>query len=250
METTVTEASREPVGKNWQAPVYKQSSTVEINNSVAVANHCLVSGKNQEAVAGMEVLRTHLLNHTRAKGWRTVMITSAQPGEGKTLTAINLAMTMAMEYQQTVVLVDGDLRKPCIGSYLGLGRQPGLADYFLEGTPLQEIILWPGVEKLSLIAGDRAVPNASEVMGSPKMKDLVVELKDRYQDRYVLFDLPPLLTVADPLSFISHVDSVLMVVEAGKTSARDIRKAQSLIPPEKLLGLVLNKDTTPGKAYY
>ncbi len=233
---------------SWHPPVYKQTRAVHIENKVAIANHCLITGENQEAVAAMEVLRTHLLNHTRAKGWRTVMITSAHPGEGKTLTSINLALTMAREFHQTVVLVDGDLRKPSIGSYLGLGRQPGLANFFLDDTPLQEIMLWPGVEKLTLIAGNTPVANAAEVMGSPKMKDLVTELKDRYQDRYVLFDLPPLLSVADPISFISHVDCVLMVVEAGKTSSRDIRKAQNLIPPEKLLGLVLNKDTTAGKA--
>ncbi len=249
METTPNDSGGESLHKAWKAPVYKQSLTVAIDTKVATANHCLVTGKNQEAVAGMEVLRTHLLNHTRAKGWRTVMVTSAHPGEGKTLTAINLALTMAREYHQTVVLVDGDLRKPSIGPYLGIGSQPGLAEYFMEDKPLQEIMLWPGIEKLTLIAGDKPVANAAEVMGSPRMKDLVTELKNRYQDRYVLFDLPPLLSVADPISFTSHVDCVLMVVEAGKTSSRDIRKAQNLIPPEKLLGLVLNKDTTPGKAY-
>ncbi|PIE73888.1 MAG: tyrosine protein kinase [Deltaproteobacteria bacterium] len=233
----------------WQAPVYKQTRAVTIDTSVAKANHCLVTTENKEAVAGMEVLRSHLLNHTRTNGWRTVMITSAQPGEGKTLTAINLALTMAREYQQTVVLVDADLRKPSVAQYLGIGPQPGLADYFLGDTPLQDIMLWPGVEKLTMIAGDKAVPNAAEIMGSPKMKELVLELKDRYQDRYALFDLPPLLALADPISFIDHVDCVLLVVEAGQTSSRDIKKAQSLIPDDKLLGLVLNRDTAPRQPY-
>lgn len=251
----LTEAAREKQygqsspSSGWIAPEYKQSRAVSINRKTAIANHCLLSEENSHALANLEVLRTNLLTHTRARGWRTIMVTSAQPSEGKSVTAINLAVSMSREHQQTVVLVDADLRQPSISDYLGLGPQPGLSDYFTRDIPLQDIILWPGIEKLTLIAGDRPVTNAAELAGSPRMGGLVTELKNRYQDRYVLFDLPPLLAVADPISFIDHVDCVLMVVEAGKTSTKDFRRAYSLIPSEKLLGIVLNKDTTPRLPY-
>ncbi len=114
MEPTSLDNKEELHNDQWQAPVYKQSRTVKINRNIALANHCLLSEEMSEALANLEVLRTHLLEQTRTKGWRTIMVTSAQPGEGKTLTVVNLALTMAREYHQTVVLVDCDLRKPSV----------------------------------------------------------------------------------------------------------------------------------------
>lgn len=240
----------ESITKEWRSPVYDTSQRVEIDYRQAAANHCLLTDRGNPATARIEMLRTHLLNQTRTRGWQTVMVTSAQPGEGKTMTAINLAFSMAREYQQTVALVDGDLRRPSIARYLGIQSRPGLAGYFLDDMPLHEVLLWPGIEKLTLIAGDRVVPNSAEVVGSPRMKKLVEEMRDRYKDRYIIYDVPPLLAVADAIAFIGHVDCVLMVVEAGRTTIQDIRKAQALIPEEKLLGMVLNKDTSPCHDYY
>jgi non-specific protein-tyrosine kinase len=157
---------------------------------------------------------------------------------------------MAREYKQTVVLVDCDFRKPSIASYLGLKKVPGLAEYFFHDKPLNEIILWPGIAKLTMIAGSRQIADATEIMGSDKMGALVEELKNRYPERYTFFDLPPLLSNADPIAFMSHVDCVILVVEAGRTTAREIKKAQSLVPPDKLLGFILNKDTSTTKKYY
>jgi len=163
--------------------------------------------------------------------------------------AINLAFAMAREYQQTVALVDGDLRNPAITKYLGINAQRGLVDYFVNSTPLQEIILWPGVEKLTIIPAGKPVVNSTEIIGSPSMKALVAEMKARYHDRYVFFDFPPLLTVADAIAFIPQVDCVLLVVEAGRTPVQDINRALNLIPSEKLLGLVLNKEEREQVSY-
>lgn len=234
----------------WTSLTYTESSHIEIDYQQAENNHCLITDAAGPELNCIKILRTHLLNKMRANGWRTVMITSVQPGEGKSVTAINLAFTMAWEYQQTIALVDCDMRKPSVGKYLGITNKPGIADYLLHDKPLNEIMLWPGVEKLVLIAGSQSHPEPSEILGSPKMKALVAEMKNRYQDRYILFDLPPLLSVPDPIVFMPLVDCVLFIVEAGRTSVRDIQKAQSLIPPEKLLGVVLNKDESPNNSYY
>ncbi len=231
--------------KEWSPPVYGQSSRVRIDYQRAEECHCILAGKMAGGMLNnIKILRTRLLSRAREKGWRTILVTSARPGEGKTVMAINLAFALAREHQQTVVLVDGDLRNPSIADYLGISVKQGLADYFLNNVPLNEIILWPGIEKLTLVPGGQAVPDSAELIGSPAMQDLVREMKNRYQDRYILFDFPQLLGVADALAFIPHVDCVLMVVESGRTSQADILQAQSLIPEEKLLGLVLNKTQT------
>ena len=249
-ETKTVSDTKNMYKKSLESPEYTESTHIEIDYDVAKKNHCLISKESGIERDSIKILRTHLLNHTRANGWRTVMVTSVQPGEGKTVTAINLAFAMAQEHQQTVVLVDCDLRRPSIARYLGIKKSPGLAEYFLHDKPLNEIIRWPGVEKLTMIAGSRKIADPTEIIGSQKMGALVAELKNRYRDRYAFFDLPPLLSNADPIAFMPHVDCVILVVEAGRTTIREIRKAQSMIPPEKLLGFVLNKDNMPGSKYY
>jgi len=239
---------RPDLAPNWTPPVYNESIRATIDYRQAAGNHCLINGNTGAIADSIKILRTRLLQRTREKGWRTVMITSACPGEGKTVTAINLAFSMAREYQQTIALVDGDLRKPTIGKYLGIEGQKGLADYFTHQTPLNQIILWPGVDKLTLISGGEPLADSVEVIGSPQMQELVAEMKARYQDRYLFFDFPPLLAMADALAFLPLVDCVLLVVEAERTSVRDIVHARELIPSEKFLGVVLNKIPVSGKA--
>ena len=122
------------------------------------------------------------------------MVTSALPGEGKTLTAINLAFTFAKEFKQTALLVDCDLRQQQIHKVLGFPSEKGIVDYLLNDCPVQELFVWPGVEKLTVISGGKTVNDSSELLGSPGMKNLVADMKNRYPDRYVFFDVPPLLT--------------------------------------------------------
>jgi protein-tyrosine kinase len=170
------------------------------------------------------------------------------PGEGKTLTAVNLAFTFARAYGQTALLVDCDLHRQSVHRYLGVSSPMGLADYLQNGTPLKEIIMWPGVEKLTFISGGEPVRDSAELMSSPRMAELAVEMKTRYPDRYIFFDLPPLLASADALAFAPLVDCILMVVHPG-TSFNDIQRALELVPKEKFLGFVLNRvDSSNG--YY
>ncbi|WP_084312852.1 CpsD/CapB family tyrosine-protein kinase [Desulfobulbus elongatus] len=236
-------------GKIWTPPTYSESAKVTINYHKAEKHHCLIRDQMGPAEDSIKILRTRLLQLTRDKGWRTVLITSARPKEGKTVVAINLAFAMAREYQQTIVLVDGDLRNPTIGRYLGIEGQKGLADHFVDNIPLNQIILWPGIEKLTLISGGKPMAHSAEVIGSPQMQALVEEMKARYRDRYVFFDSPPLLTMADTLAFLPLVDCVLLVVESERTQMRDILQARNLIPDDKLLGVVLNKSTMPSSPY-
>jgi len=178
------------------------------------------------------------------------MITSALPGEGKTLTAVNLALTFTKEFNHTVLLVDCDLRQQHVHKVMGIDSERGLIDALIDNRPLQELIIWPGIERLTLISGGRTISETSEVLSSTKMKALVSEIKSRYHDRYVFFDVPPVLSIVDAMAFGPLVDATLMVVRADKTSIHDIKKAVDLIPKEKFLGFVLNGYKAPPKARY
>jgi protein-tyrosine kinase len=124
-----------------------------------------------------KVLRTQLRQFSKQNNWNSIMVTSANPGEGKTVTSINLAATFAREYNKTALLVDADLRMQSIHRYLGYDSPLGLLDYLEGKAAIGDIITWPSIDKLTIISGDRVVEDSSELIGSPRMKALVEELK-------------------------------------------------------------------------
>lgn len=223
------------------SPSYNQSRSVSLDPEVMEKNRCVAIFPNREEVEAYRILRTQILNRTRESGGNLIMITSALPGEGKTLTAINLALTFAREFRQTALLVDCDLKKQSIHEMMGFQSDKGLVDHLIGDCPVEELFVWPGVEKLTLISGGGTINESSEIMGSPRMKDLIVEMKRRYPERYIFFDVPPILVGADALTFALLVDFIVMVVQADKTPLGEVNKAAQLIPKEKLLGLVLNR---------
>jgi protein-tyrosine kinase len=224
----------------YVSPSYTISRSVTLNPQVLVANRCVGYQQDSREMEFYKVLRTQILQRTKGGG-STVMVTSALPGEGKTLTAINLAFTFAKEFKQTALLVDCDLRQQQIHKVLGFPSGKGIVDYLLNDCPVQELFVWPGVEKLTVISGGKTVKESSELLGSPGMGDLVADMKNRYPDRYVFFDVPPLLTSADSLAFAPFVDYILVAVQAGHTPLQDVNRALRLLPGDKVLGLVMNR---------
>jgi len=233
------ERDNERIG--WISPTYSQSRRVHLDPRFVSRNRCLAYLDNVPGAEAYRMLRTQLLQRTWGTGNNTIMVTSALPGEGKTLTAINLAFTVAREFRNTVLLVDGDLRKQSIHKYLGCPGGKGLVDYLVDGSPVSELITWPGIEKITLISGERSFQESAEILGSQRMKELVFDMKQRYPERYIIFDVPPILTGADTLTFVSLVDLVIVVVQAGKTSKEDVKKALQFLPKGKVFGLVLNR---------
>jgi protein-tyrosine kinase len=232
---------------------YTVTRTVAVDPEVLRRNRLLAGGREVEAavVEGYKMLRTHILQRTKAEGRNTLLITGPQQGEGKTLTAINLAISIAQEVNQTVLLVDADLRSPSIHRYFGIRTGEGLVDHLTAGVPISELLIYPkGLGKLVLLPGGRPSTLATELINSPLMADLVQELKHYYSNRYVLFDLPPLLTFADALAFAPLVDGIIVVVEAGKTSREDIERCQGMLKKFNLLGFVLNKLEIMQQGYY
>jgi exopolysaccharide/PEP-CTERM locus tyrosine autokinase len=188
-----------------------------------------------------KLFKTQILTKTQMAGDRTILITSCIDGEGKTFTAINLAIMFAREVDQTVLLVDVNLKHPSITQVLGIEAHEGLTDYLLHNKPLTELLIRPGIDKLSLLPAGNAIEHSSEMLGSLKMQDLIAEMKGRYQDRYIFFDGPSILTSVDTLVLSKYVDKTLLVVESGKVSPEQLSEAINLIGEEKILGTVLNK---------
>lgn len=247
-ETSRTRVDKEMSG--WVSPSYDRSRFIQLDPGVIASNRCVAFFPDMPEVESYRVLRTQILQRTLDKGGNTLMVTSALPGEGKTLTAINLTITIAKEFKQTVLLVDCDLRQQSIHKILGIKSEKGLVDYILGNCPVQDLIVWPGVEKMTLISGGKTIQGSSELLGSPKMKELVAEMKTRYPDRYVIFDVPPVLSAADALTFAPLVDHVIMVAKSGETPLPDIQKALEMLPQEKILGIVLNRHEVPIRTYY
>lgn len=231
--------SREKIG--WVSPAYTVSRPVQIDPQVVARNKCVAFLSDSDEVESYRVLRTQILQRSRERGGNAIMITSALPGEGKTLTAINLALTFAKEFRQTVLLVDCDLRRQRIHELLGIESARGLNEYLLDDCPISDLMVWPGVEKLTLISGGRTISESSELLGSHRMKDLVEDMKHRYPERYVIFDVPAVLSGADALAFAPLVDHIVVTVKAGETPMPEVTRALKMLPREKVLGLVLNR---------
>ncbi|MCD6291931.1 MAG: polysaccharide biosynthesis tyrosine autokinase, partial [Deltaproteobacteria bacterium] len=188
-----------------------------------------------------KILRTQLLQRLLSSGGNSVLITSPKPGEGKTVNAINLAISIAQEIDRTVLLIDANLRKPAIHKYFGLKESMGLADYLLGKISISEVLLNPGIDKLTILPGGLPLTTSSEMLGAARMADLVTEMKNRYEDRILVFDGPDILTNADSQVFSKLVDGIVLVVEAETTTRQEIKQAIERLGESPLIGTIFNK---------
>ena len=191
-------------------------------------------------------LRGQILNKMRENSWQTLAITSPNAGAGRTLTAMNLAISLSMEVNQTVLLVDMDLRQPNVAACLGIDDvEYGLVDYVNNERPLEDILIHPGFERLVLLPGTVQDNASSEILTSPEMKVVIEELITRYPSRLIIFDLPAVLSHDDALMFAPTCDATLMVVEEGGTNKDDLERAYQLLEGANIIGSVLNKVRYP-----
>lgn len=206
----------------------------------------IVTFQNQSAESeAFRMLRTKIFKQLRDNKWNSFGITAPTQGAGKSTLSVNLAIAMAMDVNQSVLLVDLDLRYPKVHWFFDLENQNGLRDYFLSDKPLSEIIVNPGIDRLTLIPGRGQALGASEILSGPKMKDLVKEINSTNQSRIIIYDLPPVLATDDVLATSDYYDAVLLVVEEGKTQPDEIKKTLQLLSGKKMLGTVLNKSRNP-----
>lgn len=185
-------------------------------------------------------LKSMVLRETKADFLNTIMITSAMDNEGKTLTAINLAVTLAQEIDHSILLVDSDLRQPTMHQYLGVDCKLGLSDYLTSDIDLSEILVKTGIGNLVLLPAGRPVNNPVELLSSKKMEALIKEIKQRYMDRYVIIDTPPIVAFAEGMALGSFVDGIVFVIQEGRAPVKTIEDALNMIKDFNILGVVYN----------
>ncbi|OKY26702.1 XrtA-associated tyrosine autokinase [Thalassotalea sp. PP2-459] len=187
-----------------------------------------------------------MLNHPNL-----VMISSARPNEGKTFVAINLALSIALEQDKTVLLVDADVLRPSINRELGVEQTEGLIEFLLDpDKDVSEVIFNTNIDKLKIIPAGNPHHLSNELLASEKMAALANELANRYPDRVVIFDCPPLVGVTETLVLANLMGQALIVVEESKTSIANIKEATESLNEDLAVGLVLNKAIRSHKDLY
>jgi capsular exopolysaccharide synthesis family protein len=213
--------------------------------------HRIITGtETDEVTSAYKILRTQVLQRMVSKNWNALAVTSPGPGQGKTVTAINLAISLAREVHHTVLLVDLDMRRPSIHRYLGLNSPVGISDVLTKGAPVSHALINPGIDRLVVLPGREALSNSSELLKSPRMVQLVKELKSRYLTRLIIFDLPPLLSVDDAIAFAPYVDAALVVVCEGITTREELQHASGLLANTPVVGTVLNRSSEKASPYF
>jgi len=179
-----------------------------------------------------------------------IMVTSPMAHEGKTFCAVNFAISMAMEMDRTVLLVDADVAKPSVPGVLGFKADTGLMDVLYDrGVDLADVLCRTNIEKLNILPAGKGRAHATEMLGSDMMRGLLQEMADRYRDRIIIFDSPPLLAASEASVLATHMGQIVMVVEAGKTTETSLKEALSRIETCRNVGLLLNKVDGPKMGY-
>jgi exopolysaccharide/PEP-CTERM locus tyrosine autokinase len=197
-----------------------------------------------------KMLRTNLLFPASGEPPRSLIVTSAVPGEGKSFVTANLAISIAQSLQEHVLIIDCDMRRPSIHKQFGFGDVPGLSEHLSNGTSLSSLLLKTNLDRLSILPGGKPPPNPAELLSSQQMSKLLEELKDRYSDRYIVIDTPPPKLTAETSALSRQVDGILLVVEYGKTPREMVADLVKMMGKEKILGVVFNKFDMQLSSYY
>ncbi|MCW5699015.1 MAG: CpsD/CapB family tyrosine-protein kinase [Rhodospirillales bacterium] len=229
---------------------YAQTRVVDTTESGLHDRRIIAGLTHHELSDTFRVLRTQVMKTLSASGFSTLGITSPNRGEGKTLTSVNLAISLAMHITRTVLLVDMDLRRPSVHTCFDITPEAGLADYLLGDVALSDCLVNPGMERLVILPAGGPLRSSSELIASPKMIGLAREVKSRYPDRVVIYDLPPVLTSDDTVGFLQHVECCLLVLQEGSTRKGDVQRTLNLLEGYNLIGTVLNKSSEMQQPYY
>jgi protein-tyrosine kinase len=207
------------------------------------------SDQDKGYVAAYRMLRTRLLQKARTANWMVIAVTSAGPNDGKTLTVINLALSLAREKTREIVLLDMDMRNPSICRALGVHPAAELSDFLEHGSRLEKLFFTIGGDNLLVAGGVTPVEHASEVLAGPRFEELMNVIKRGAVDPIVLIDLPPVLVTDDALVVAPKVDAVVVVASEGHTSRTDLGKALDLLSEFPIAGVVLNRSAGSSPYY-
>ncbi len=205
-------------------------------------NRILNPSSDAPAAVAFRMLRTQVLQRMRAHGWRTLAIFSPGAKDGKTTTAANLAVSLAGDHLHTVLLVEFDFKRPTLAARLGLSPELGSDDAIGGDASVEKCLYHPeGFDRFVLMPARKTLENSSEILAGPRSREIVSEFRARYPDRIVLFDLPPVLTADDALSFAPLIECGLVVAAEGRTRRKDLVRTIELLHKTPLVGTVLNR---------
>ena len=228
-----------------QAPVHLDPRHLEDNRIVAYGQANALRGV-------FDLLRTQVLQRMGEKGWKTLAVTSPSAGSGKTVVAVNLAMSIAHHPQHSATLVDFDLRRPNVAACLGLTTGTTLCEVLKGEASLEESVVNVGMPRLAVVPTARPVAAASDVLSSARVHSLIGQLRSSAPTGITIFDLPPVTAVDDVIAVLPRIDCVLLVVGNGSSTKREIEEAQRHLARYPLIGTVFNKASTPARnaGYY
>ncbi len=229
---------------------YTRSRKIEVPQSILTENRLIAGNRTDPRATSFRMLRTQVLQAMRENGWASVAITGPSAGIGKSLVACNLAISMSLDINQTVLLVDADLRRPNVHNYFDFEPEQGLLDYLQGNANLADLFVNPLFKRLVLLPGRGTTTESSELLSSPHMTNLVNDLKMKYRSRIVIYDLPPLLDLDDTIVFLPSVDAVLLVIENGKNTESEVKRSMRLLESTNLIGTILNKADEEIRDYY
>jgi len=197
-----------------------------------------------------KVLRTNLLFPSNGQAPKSILVTSAIPGDGKTFVAANLAVSIAQGIEEHVLLIDSDIRNPNIGKYFDIEQTEGLSEYLAAGSEVSKNFVKTPVQKLTVLPAGVPPENPSELLTTLKMKTLLNEVSRRYDNRYIIIDSAPPSLAPETAAIANYVDGIIVVVRAGKTPRHAVSEIIEQLGKEKMLGIVLNHSDQSVKKYY
>jgi capsular exopolysaccharide synthesis family protein len=230
-------------------PLKNDLKTVTLDKEYLKQHHIITVDEDPIAGTAYKMLRTRILQRMRGNGWQTLSITSATQGDGKSLSSINLAISLAGDVKHNVCLVDLDLRHSSVAQYLGIRPKLGISDCLAQNVPVEEALLKTNIDRLTILPNVRTVTHSSELISSPAMYEMAAKLASD-PSRIVIYDMPPLLAADDMLAFEPIPDAILLVVAEGSTRRTDTLKAYELLENANLIGTVLNRSDERTASYY
>ena len=237
-------------GRDFENPGIASYPAAPVSGEqITVTNQLLIAANDPHTPAAEEYrkLKSNIVRMTKGDQFNNMlMVTSAVGSEGKSITALNLAISLAQEYDHTVMLIDADLRKPSLQGYLGLKNTRGLAECLLDGLDIKDALIKTGIGRLSLLPAGRQMRNPTEIFSSQRARTFFTEIRNRYHDRYIVIDTPPALPFSETRSISGFVDGVVLVVKEGVVSLEKVAETIECLKGPTLLGIVFNQATAEG----
>ncbi len=233
----------DPVQDPIQDLIYNRAAQENASEPITInIDHMLVAGLKPQSIEAEQFrqLKNNILFPEKGDPPRCIMITATSPGEGKSFVAANLAISIAQNIDEHVLLMDCDLRSPSMHSMFGFNNIQGLSEYLSEAKPLSSLLVKTFLNKLTLLPAGKIPPNPSELLSSEQMRRLIHEIKLRYTDRYIIIDTPPPYLTSETNAISRQVDGIIIVIQQGKTQTKDVLNLIDIYGREKILGVVYN----------